>query len=545
TIDLDRFDIRTKISNEIYYFANDMEYVDSIFSDSFLKKYFLFDYQILSSHGFKLHSKIRTFDEIKSPPFENEWGWYSTDIPPYCWLQDCQEEEFLNRAKEIYKTFNFSSSYKKIILDTNMICDKLNDFIALHIRGGDIVYSNFRKHAGRQILEERFFPYEIALEIIKNHANSNNKIIIFGQDVKSNMKLLNYIVKNNILPKNKIFTVDEFVNKSFSFLERAFFEINFMSKANTIYSPENSAFSRTAMIISGKNILIAYGKIFNIREQYNIIENNLFSLELNHLQTARSLFYQYNLSLKLKMNLELSLKILRKALSFDRDNDAYRIYMINIFFKKQKYNLIDRYLKFILNARYESFLRTLCDDSLDVFQDYYKEYIHQAKKKFFYINFVAAYINIYNNNIYDALCCLDSMKNINSNNFFLAKIINQIKNHLCYNGEFRLKNSLQYKLGQELLSIFLKGRRGFCRSQYIREKNKINSFIRCYNIKIPPLEVCYDYDNAKRIKGYLSYNLGRIVVSAHKSWYKGAYLLLPYRLYKEYRNFKQGKKKWQ
>ncbi|EIA2281267.1 sugar transferase, partial [Campylobacter jejuni] len=192
SIDLDRFDIRTKISEDIYYFANDMENVSSIFSYFFLKKYYITDYKIQKNHGFKLHSKIRTFDEIKSPPFENEWGWYSTDIPPYYWLKDCKKEEFLCIVRDIYNNkFIFSSDYQQIFDNVNVINEKINNFIALHIRGGDIVYSSLRKHAGRKVLEERFFPYEIALEIIKRHTNANVKIIIFGQDVKSNMKLLN------------------------------------------------------------------------------------------------------------------------------------------------------------------------------------------------------------------------------------------------------------------------------------------------------------------------------------------------------------------
>ncbi|EBI2441688.1 hypothetical protein FLC94_08030 [Campylobacter jejuni] len=547
SIDLDRFDIRTKISEDIYYFANDMENVSSIFSYFFLKKYYITDYKIQANHGFKLHSKIRTFDEIKSPPFENEWGWYSTDIPPYCWLKDCKKEEFLCIVRDIYNNqFIFSSDYQQIFDNVNVINEKINNFIALHIRGGDIVYSSLRKHAGRKALEERFFPYEIALEIIKRHANANVKIIIFGQDVKSNMKLLNYIVENKILPKNKIFTVDEFINQTFSSLQRAFFEINLMSKAYAIYSPKVSAFSRTAMMISGKDILIAYEDIFNAQERYDIIQRNLFSLGLNDLQIARSLFYQYTLSLKLKMPLNICLEILKKALYFDRDNDAYRIYIIDNLFQTYQYELINRYLKIILNNRYDCFLKTLCDNSLNVFCDYYKKYLNQSKNNFFYIKFVAAYISIYKGDVYCALQYLDELISMKQNNTLLLKLIDKIKYNLCYNGELRLKGTLQYKLGQVFLNIFTKSNIIdvlFFLIRYKKEKKKIELFIQNFNINIPSFEQCYDYSNAKRIEYYLSYNIGKIMIQAHQSWYKGAYFILPYKIYILYKNFKHKKGK--
>ncbi|EOX1914600.1 hypothetical protein ACPDVC_001675 [Campylobacter jejuni] len=547
SIDLDRFDIRTKISEDIYYFANDMENVSSIFSYFFLKKYYITDYKIQKNHGFKLHSKIRTFDEIKSPPFENEWGWYSTDIPPYYWLKDCKKEEFLCIVRDIYNNkFIFSSDYQQIFDNVNVINEKINNFIALHIRGGDIVYSSLRKHASRKVLEERFFPYEIALEIIKRHTNANVKIIIFGQDVKSNMKLLNYIIENKILPKNKIFTVDEFINQTFSSLQRVFFEINLMSKAYAIYSPKVSAFSRAAMMISGKDILIAYEDIFNVQERFDIIQRNLFSLGLNDLQIARSLFYQYTLSLKLKMPLNICLEILKKALYFDRDNDAYRIYIIDNLFQTYQHELINRYLKIILNNRYDCFLKTLCDNSLNVFCDYYKKYLNQSKNNFFYIKFVAAYISIYKGDVYCALQYLDELISMKHNNTLLLKLIDKIKYNLCYNGELRLKGTLQYKLGQVFLNIFTKSNIIdvlFFLSRYKKEKKKIELFIQNFNINIPSFEQCYDYSNAKRIEHYLSYNIGKIMIQAHQSWYKGAYFILPYKIYMLYKNFKYKKGK--
>ncbi|EOJ0992799.1 sugar transferase, partial [Campylobacter jejuni] len=149
------------------------------------------------------------------------------------------------------------------------------DFIALHIRGADIIYGDYyKKWSLQDFVGDKVFPYEIALEIIKRHTNANVKIIIFGQDVKSNMKLLNYIIENKILPKNKIFTVDEFINQTFNIFERTFFEMNLMSHALKIYTPgiqaQKSAFSQCAMMIAGRKNIISYHEIFSLKQQYQI-----------------------------------------------------------------------------------------------------------------------------------------------------------------------------------------------------------------------------------------------------------------------------------
>lgn len=58
--------------------------------------------------------------------------------------------------------------------------------------------------------------------------------------------------------------------------------------------------------------------------------------------------------------------------------------------------------------------------------------------------------------MYCALQYLDELISMKHNNTLLLKLIDKIKYNLCYNGELRLKGTLQYKLGQVFLNIFTK-----------------------------------------------------------------------------------------
>ncbi|EGS5821294.1 hypothetical protein I8658_001817, partial [Campylobacter jejuni] len=149
----------------------------NIFNFNFIKKYSLDDFNIKKNHGFKLHSKIRTFDEIKSPPFENEWGWYSAGIEgglPSNWILNCNEIECLIDLKRIFYNLDFKENLRYIINQViNLVKTFGEDFIALHIRGADIIYGDYyKKWSLQDFVGDKVFPYEIALEIIKRHTNA-------------------------------------------------------------------------------------------------------------------------------------------------------------------------------------------------------------------------------------------------------------------------------------------------------------------------------------------------------------------------------------
>ncbi|HEF7281387.1 TPA: sugar transferase, partial [Campylobacter jejuni] len=316
SIDLDKYDVRTKKLKDLHYHANEMEHVESIFSKEFIAKYMI-EKDFENSHGF-LIAKNKKLNNIKLGKFEKKWGWYSTDLPPWIWLKDCLKSDCLNEIKNIYCNLDFSHNFKQIINDVNILAKELNNFTSIHIRGGDIIYSPLRKNAGWKVLEERYFPYEIAMEIIQESLLFGEKVVIFGQDIIANNILIKYFRDRQF--KN-IFLVDEIIKSKYTNFERAFFEINLMSKSNKIYAPKVSAFSRVSMLISGTDNLIPYDKKFSIKELHSIMLKNIGRLELHSLQLSRSYFYLYLLQKQINPVFSKLFLYLKKSSRLDKDND--------------------------------------------------------------------------------------------------------------------------------------------------------------------------------------------------------------------------------
>ncbi|WP_373447859.1 sugar transferase [Campylobacter bilis] len=97
----------------------------------------------------------------------------------------------------------------------------------------------------------------------------------------------------------------------------------------------------------------------------------------------------------------------------------------------------------------------------------------------------------------------------------------------------RIKNQLSYKLGQAIIDNS-KSILGFIRMpfilSYIKDKHKKEQLSYEAKIKenpnlaLPPLKSYSDYEEALKIKNYLSYKLGEALINANRNWYKGGYI---------------------
>lgn len=106
----------------------------------------------------------------------------------------------------------------KYSLDVEQKISSINfEFIALHIRGGEIIFSDSRRLPGWEVVEDRYFPYEIAYELIIKELDNKLKIVIFGQDLKANKILKQYFAKSNC-----VYTIDDFIDKDMQDVERTF-----------------------------------------------------------------------------------------------------------------------------------------------------------------------------------------------------------------------------------------------------------------------------------------------------------------------------------
>ncbi|EOW9912458.1 glycosyltransferase family 2 protein, partial [Campylobacter jejuni] len=118
----------------------------------------------------------------------------------------------------------------------------------------------------------------------------------------------------------------------------------------------------------------------------------------------------------------------------------------------------------------------------------------------------------------------------NKNQLLIAKqnLLN-FQNHYG-TAKARIQNHLSYKLGQALI-INSKSVLGYLSLPFIilsivishKQEQKAYKFKvnKNPNLALPPLETYPDYNEALQYKNHLSYKLGKILIKAFKTWYKG------------------------
>ncbi|MBZ7970767.1 CDP-glycerol glycerophosphotransferase family protein [Campylobacter molothri] len=329
---------------------------EDIFDYDFIQRYYIDSKDIATNHGFGIFQKRRTFEDIKNGPFEQHWGWYAPGIEGGVlsnWIEEYQEEECYKDFATIYKQIGFSKKYQNIIKAANETADSIGDFVAIHIRGADIVYSStYKKSSLYGFVGDKYFPYEIALEIIKKE-NKNTKIIIFSQDPSAD-KILIKAFKN----PTQLILAEAFAYRFEDITERAFFEMNLLSRASLIYTPgislQKSAFSQCPSFFSGCKKDISFHKIFSEEQQYDIIQKNINLISLNSMYKSMAFFRLYQLSLTLKKDFKISLKFIESAIKEDPDNAAWIIHWIHLNLQYKNYDVVENYLnKNLNNIRYE------------------------------------------------------------------------------------------------------------------------------------------------------------------------------------------------
>ena len=384
-------------NEELNYISITMDSADKVFSENFIEKY-LIDYKKVE---FNFYSDIqkKTFSRLSEFPMRRKWGWYVNHVLPFLpgRIIDCDEEECLQGLKKAYSKIEFSQNFQNIIFDVEGKFRKYNkNFIAIHIRGGEIVLGKVR--VDPEIwMNNRHFPYEVAIDIILKELKEGNNIIIFGQDLKANEELKNYI-NNEVV--GKILTINDFIDHDYSDIEQVFFEMNFMAKASKIYSTGSSIFPQCAEMISGKKMIISFYSLYDSFSLYNVIERNLECLNLGNLHKAYSHYRLCHLSRKLFMPSNISLRHAENALVEDITNGAWMIAIVDLLFLDNNAELANLRLKQYFNDGYiDNFFEALIGpqtNTVDWKKDYYKNifqtYLSNASSKYPYICYVAAKI---------------------------------------------------------------------------------------------------------------------------------------------------------
>ncbi|WP_072233575.1 hypothetical protein, partial [Campylobacter coli] len=447
--------------------TTEIENKELIFDQSFIERYHVNNNNIKDSYGSNIIRRNQNFSNVLRVNSEEKWGWYIPSNFPAKWLDLKDNQEFRFTIAQCYKDIIFSERYQNIIKIANVDFE----FVAYHMRSGDCVFSKF-KYFPMKFSLGRFFPYEIAFQMIcKSIALHDTKIILFGEDDISNIKLLECIKKYGFSVDNILLSKQQIKDK-ISVTQTAFFDVNLMSRASVIYSSGESSFARLAYYISGKNKLVSYKSIYNDNAKYNIILSFIDKLETHKWNKAMSYFYLSRLACRSGEKLFF----LKMALTCDPDNASYHIFYMLELIKLKKMRLLEIYIRNRVDIK--QLIHVLLIDSKTI----YKKEIEN----------LLAHENIAKaGGLYDLLCkCLKNTNLIYKDDMVLKKNIEDFfsqrkdqKNKIAYihigtakTGTTSIQNFLFHN--QKVLQ-----KKGYFFPQSIGKKNHVHLSGCVYSIK--------------------------------------------------------------
>ncbi|MCV3480622.1 hypothetical protein L8X32_01465 [Campylobacter lari] len=325
-----------------------------IFSSDFIKQY---------SYTDKLGVCIRTKTSVAIEDWMNElscvWGEYVN----YDTARRIFGTKPIRHYPKLWKKIKFSDYIQKAIDKANNIVkiNFPNKFIAIHIRSGDIVYDERVYLQGKEWLKA--MPLEIAIELIEENLNKNEKIVLFGDDFTSLRELKN---------QYNINIIEDYIDEQFTNIQRMIFEIVFMSNAKDIFSG-HSSFSRVASYIGLGREPSFYYKYYSRYKMYNIVKQKIQCHMMHSLQKSFSYYFLFRLGYALERKQTELFQWIFNAWNCNQNNDLYRIGLVLLGVLCNKHQQVEKILsqKFISdnfwnNYYKKSFFREIFLEKINV-----------------------------------------------------------------------------------------------------------------------------------------------------------------------------------
>ena len=535
-------------AKDVQYLNPTIESAEVIFDKDFLAKY-LVDFNEFGyswAGNIALH-KVKDVEEIKKLPFDKPWGYYSAFRIPSDFIGNLTKDQAYWELKQSYKEIIFSKDFQEIKEQAKQKANSLGDFSAIHLRGGEMIYSEFRHDIS--FLKYRHFPYEIALEIGKEEIKAGRNIVIFGQDVKADLALAEYLKQNyygNIQTAHCILS-DEYSN--LKGLRRDFFELLLMSYAKRIYRPESSQYSLVAHIISEESQIISYYDLFSTRKIYSILLQNLNVLNLSSQQKATSYYRLYEFALLLKDD-QMGLKWIKMAYEYDKENLGFALCLYCELIKNRLFEESEKIIIEVFQKNLTSFLKVLLSNHFQIFRNILLSFLKQDYQPP-HLSFIASKIYEFQRNFQESLKCAKlayeaEPKNEIFKDHLLKLLLEQptpqpkvttkevIKEKLIIQekpipsiylvAKDRIHNHLAYKLGSAMI-LNSKSLWGYMRMPYVlsyikeshkKEQKEYEAKVKKNpSLKLPPIESYADYEQALKEKECFTYKLGKALITAN------------------------------
>ncbi len=296
-------------------FASEFHAIESeekIFASHFLQKHFLRDLP----KGFKAYLKVSQNNKIALPLKLDELladgfkGLYFDDLDVRRVLKDDSDPDLSSNLAEAFQKIEFSDQLSQV-MNTVQTIKLSNKTVAIHIRGGDIVYGPYRFF---QHFQDKVLPLPIAKYLLNTLVSQGYEPIVFVQD-----EAVKNVFKN--LPNIRLSS--DFLKETYSNLEQAFFDILLMSRCTQIFAG-SSGFAELAAVISGQTVQQSI-QALSSEEITSIIQSDLRKLPAyDNFQLAFA-WFSYTLYGETFLTSDKIDKALKKAQRLDPDNQLYRV----------------------------------------------------------------------------------------------------------------------------------------------------------------------------------------------------------------------------
>jgi len=212
-------------------------------------------------------------------------------------------------AAQLFERIEFSPRMREVVTAAARAIP-VDDCVALHVRGGDLVYGQNRL----RLFNEKYSPYALVKQVVVRLGEIGRRVIVFSDDERT---------QRGLEQKFGLLLASELVEREFVEPDRrALFEILLMSRCKEIIAA-NSAFATVAGFLG-------QARLRNLREYAGLILTQQAILEdLEHassdyspVEAAKS--YQY-VAIELKAVLSSAERhtLLGKAIALDPDNTTY------------------------------------------------------------------------------------------------------------------------------------------------------------------------------------------------------------------------------
>ncbi|EAC1438091.1 hypothetical protein DLK91_08440, partial [Campylobacter jejuni] len=380
-----------------------IDFEENIFDKNFIQNHSYTCSRLPQTHSYDNCLGPLSLKNIQKLPFYEDYGHLVTCcIPLYELIFDIDIQEYQYKLRQIWNKLQFSYKYLNIKNIVENIYHKLNNhFVAIHIRGGDIVNGEHRLFI-MSSLWTYLYPLELVTQLIKMLLGQKIKIIVFSDDDEAVEMIKKNLIYNQYNLENLYFSKD-LTPKYLSIEENIFFNFQLLSKSRYIYGSQWSTFRILAGFLGECKKQEAILDTFTYDEQYQILSDNLRSVKTNRSYKAASCMYLYVIGRNIDKDKECLIKILRKGFRYDPKNLSFKIKIIDLLFELDVVKAECEIKNIFFEKKY-GFIELLFSKFYKMeFEMEWRNYLKFANKNYPYISLIASYIAFYIGDIENSL----------------------------------------------------------------------------------------------------------------------------------------------